>query len=170
MSAAARALLLATLVAATGCEREQRRFESPGAPPSEKAEIEAPLDSMPADYEETAYAISQGRLLYRWYNCSGCHAHGGGNIGPPLMDDAWRYGHQPDQIYASIMEGRPEGMPAFGGRLASQQALQLVAYVRSMGILTDRDAAPGRDDGIQKGKPVQRRSPAHPVTAGGPGG
>ena len=34
----------------------------------------------------------RGRRLYDAFNCVGCHAHGGGGIGPPLMDDKWIYG------------------------------------------------------------------------------
>jgi len=44
-------------------------------------------------YEESAYAVSEGQKLYDAYNCVGCHAHGGGGIGPPLMDrklDLWQ--------------------------------------------------------------------------------
>ena len=41
---------------------------------------------------------------------------GGGGIGPPLMDDRWIYGSAPENIYASIVQGRPNGMPAWGGR------------------------------------------------------
>ena len=34
-------------------------------------------------------------------------------MGPALMDDEWRYGGRIDQIAATIMEGRPGGMPSF---------------------------------------------------------
>ena len=37
----------------------------------------------------------QGKRLFSWYNCIGCHANGGGGIGPPLMDDEWIYGSRP---------------------------------------------------------------------------
>src|SRR5205823_2563199 len=36
-------------------------------------------------YEGNAYAISEGQRLFNWYSCSGCHANGGGGIGPPLI-------------------------------------------------------------------------------------
>ena len=36
-------------------------------------------------------------------------------MGPPLMDDKWIYGYEPEQVFATIVEGRPNGMPAFGG-------------------------------------------------------
>ena len=79
-------------------------------------------------------------------NCTGCHAHGGGAIGPPLMDDNWIYGSQPDQIFATIVEGRPNGMPSFRGKLPDYEIWQLAAYVRSLSGQTPKHAAPGRDD------------------------
>ena len=30
--------------------------------------------------EQNAYAIAQGKRLFSWYNCVGCHANGGGGI------------------------------------------------------------------------------------------
>ena len=46
--------------------------------------------------EGNAYAVAQGKRLFRWYNCSGCHATGGGgDWGPALMDDKWIYGVAP---------------------------------------------------------------------------
>ena len=38
-------------------------------------------------------------------------------MGPALMDDAWIYGGRLDQIYNSIYQGRPNGMPAWGGKI-----------------------------------------------------
>ena len=45
-----------------------------------------------SDYEDNAYHLSEGKRLYTWFNCNGCHAKGGGGSGPPLMDDRWIYG------------------------------------------------------------------------------
>src|SRR5207253_2077767 len=83
-----------------------------------------------------------GKQLYARLNCVGCHANGGGGIGPPLMDPAWIYGGFPSAIYESIVEGRPNGMPAFGGRLADSQAWQLVAYVQALSGQLRRDVRP----------------------------
>lgn len=172
MKAALALLLLSgALSALAGCEREQRRFLPPGEAPVALNPVPgaAPLHEGPTplltaygDYEQNAYAIAQGRQLYNWFNCSGCHAAGGGGIGPPLMDAKWRYGHEPGAIFASIAEGRPNGMPSFGSHLPEAQIWQLVAYVRSMSLLVPQDAAPGRDDGLQKGEPEQRREPVAP--------
>ncbi len=77
-------------------------------------------------------AILDGARLYDWYNCSGCHAGGGGGMGPPLMDAHWIYGNQPVNIYDTIYEGRANGMPAFGGLIPEPQIWKIAAYVSSM--------------------------------------
>jgi len=86
-------------------------------------------------------------------NCVGCHSHGGGGMGPALMDSKWIYGSKPEQIFATIVEGRPNGMPSFRGKLPDYQVWQLVAYVRSLSGNVSSNAAPGRDDDMQIKKP-----------------
>src|ERR1051326_1364288 len=88
-----------------------------GTPPSaEPSSVALPAEGLPkAPYEESAWSVSEGKRLFQWYNCVGCHANGGGGMGPPLMDAKWIYGSEPENIYATIVEGRPNGMPSFGG-------------------------------------------------------
>ena len=51
--------------------------------------------------------------LFTSYNCVGCHGSGGGGgMGPPLKDHKWIYGADPANIFATIVEGRPNGMPS----------------------------------------------------------
>lgn len=144
-------VILAALVApAAGCEREQRRLQKP---PTEAARYD----------DRNAYAISQGKRFFRWFNCSGCHAAGGGGgMGPPLMDAGWRYGHEPAQVFATIMEGRPNGMPAFRGKVTDEQAWQLVAYVRSLSGQVPNASMSGRSDALSTGEPDLRRDPMEP--------
>ena len=82
--------------------------------------------------DATEDVIAEGKQLFNQFNCSGCHANGGGAIGPPLMDDDWIYGSSAGNIFWTIVEGRPQGMPAFGGRIAEHQVWRIVAYVRSL--------------------------------------
>ncbi len=84
-------------------------------------------------FADDAHARAEGRRLYDWMNCSGCHFAGGGGIGPPLMDDDWIYGGRPDQIFDSIASGRANGMPAYGDKLAAGQIWRIVAHVESLG-------------------------------------
>jgi len=141
-------MLLVGLSAVAGCERH--RFEEaahvtlgdewrdaaprlrPGPP--EQVPRTTPVQALPTQnpYEGNLRAIQEGRRLYRWMNCDGCHAEGGGSIGPALWDDQWRYGGRGIDIAESILDGRPDGMPAFRGHLPMDQVWKLVAYVQSL--------------------------------------
>ena len=168
--------LLALALAA--CEREERRFEPPvGAavtpPPVRLSEIQPSAvdttSTVAPHYEVNAYALAEGKRLFGWYNCNGCHANGGGDKGPPLMDDTWIYGSEPANIYATIVEGRPNGMPSFGGHIPDNEIWELVAYVRSLSGLASSGAAPSRSDSMHAGKPesqAERQTPA--VSTPGP--
>ena len=142
-----------------GCHREER----PGATTAAEAARTMPVRvgelqpgpkmqaaaAMKNPYEGNAYAISQGQKLFEQYNCAGCHFHGGGGIGPPLMDNEWIYGSSPENIYMTIAEGRPNGMPSFGGHIPNEQIWQLVTYVRSVGGFEGKVATPSRSDEMQ---------------------
>jgi cytochrome c oxidase cbb3-type subunit III len=148
-------LLILLALSLSACEREQRRFSESAAASSAPDTI-ALSDLQPgaatprmtgaSPYDGNAYAISQGKQLFDWFNCTGCHAHGGGAIGPPLMDENWIYGASPANIFASIVEGRPNGMPSFRGCIPTQQVWELVAYVRSLSGQIRKDVAPSRED------------------------
>ncbi len=96
-----------------------------------------------------SYDISEGQRLYNWYNCSGCHSNGGGGIGPPLIKDQWIYGSEPANIFDTIVKGRPNGMPTWGGKIPEYQIWQIVAYVRSLNHLESQPAAPARTDSLE---------------------
>lgn len=100
-------------------------------------------------FHGNAYEISEGQRLFNWYNCSGCHANGGGGIGPPLIKDTWIYGGEPANIFDTIVKGRPNGMPAWGGRIPEYQIWQIVAYVRSLNNEQPKAATPVRSDIIE---------------------
>lgn len=143
------------VLALASCDREERRFEEfPAAAHAAGYTPMTPLHAgfpptavrAPAGYDENAWAVSEGKVLYRAFNCNGCHAHGGGDIGPPLMDADWIYGSDPMNIFDTIVEGRPNGMPSFRGKIAHRDVWKLVAYVRSMSGLVPDDAASARDD------------------------
>jgi cytochrome c oxidase cbb3-type subunit 3 len=140
----------------------------PAAADDAQAPRIVPSGAVPNAYEENAYALSEGKRLYSAFNCNGCHAHGGGDIGPPFIDDKWIYGHQPEQVFASIVEGRPNGMPSFGARIAEYQVWWLVAYVRSLGGLVDKTAATARDDHMKTGPPENSKSTPKPVESATP--
>jgi cytochrome c oxidase cbb3-type subunit 3 len=169
-----RLLALGLLVASIGCDRERRDFKIPNGDQlvasTRLTELQPGAPSAPSmtrsPLNGNAYGLSEGKRLYAAYNCVGCHAQGGGAIGPALMDHRWIYGSRPEQIYSTIVQGRPNGMPSFGGRIPEQQLWQLVAYVESMSGHAPKDAAPARNDDMQTGKPEMRREPRPRIQTG----
>lgn len=172
--AALAAALLALLCA---CNRESRnaRGQPLGetVPAGQSPDTIFPGNSNPpspdpraAIYEDNGYEISQGQQLFAQMNCVGCHSHGGGGMGPALMDGKWRYGGRIDQIAASIASGRPNGMPAWGTKLTGNQIWQLAAYVRSLAGDTPKDAVGARTDTMSNTPPQTQQTP-EPVRSAG---
>jgi len=124
-----------------------------------------PMPRPRGPYQETAANLSTGQTLYQAFNCVGCHQHGGGSIGPALMDDTWIYGSAPESIYQSIAEGRPNGMPSFASHITENQIWQLVVYVRSLAYLVPASIRSSRDDDMQKTPPQTLQDPAQPKQA-----
>lgn len=152
---APRALMAVLAIAALfGCGRERRPFhDSPSAAAvaAESAKAVYPDSGVSREgpYGENAYALNDGKRLFAAFNCAGCHSHGGGGMGPPLMDSAWIYGFEPANIYATIANGRPNGMPSFKNRITPQQMWELVAYVRSMSGQGSKAARTNRSDEME---------------------
>lgn len=102
-----------------------------GAPPGESSSIAASISN---PFEGDAAAIQDGKRLFGQMNCVYCHgAHASGLMGPSLEGPGWRFGGSPAEIYNSIHDGRPKGMPAWGARLPPDQIWKMVAYVESLG-------------------------------------
>jgi len=167
------AAVFVAAVAMPACQRETRYFEPPTKavtpPPVRLSQVQPGAistdTSIESKYEDTAYALSEGKRLFGWYNCNGCHANGGGDKGPALMDNVWIYGSKPAQIYSTIVEGRPNGMPSFGGHIPENEVWELVAYVRSLSGLASSGAAPNRADAMQVKKPENNAEEQKPVEA-----
>ena len=84
-------------------------------------------------FEGNRNAIATGARIFVAYNCIDCHgADGSGAMGPSFQDGRWRFGGSASEVFESIYQGRPEGMPAWGGRISEEQIWMLVAYVRSL--------------------------------------
>jgi len=112
------ALLIAALIAADALH----------ASPSRSA---PPKGAVPAD---VTTQLAEGARLFVAYNCGDCHgAAGSGAMGPSLQDNRWRFGGSAEEVYRSIADGRPEGMPAWQGLIPRSHLDALVAYVRTLG-------------------------------------
>ncbi|HEV2594743.1 MAG TPA: c-type cytochrome [Sphingomicrobium sp.] len=91
-------------------------------------------DSMTNPLEQDAGAVEEGHRLFDKMNCAGCHGYTAkGGMGPDLTDAHWRYGGTPVQIFKSIYEGRPQGMPAWGRALPQRSIWELTRYIESLG-------------------------------------
>lgn len=102
-----------------------------GAPPGEPVSLAA---SVANPFEANAQAIQEGKALFGAMNCVYCHGpQASGLMGPSLEGPGWRYGGTPAEIYNSIHDGRPKGMPAWGARLPPDQIWKIVAYIESLG-------------------------------------
>jgi cytochrome c oxidase cbb3-type subunit 3 len=177
---AAFSLAVALGLALAACDREERRLSHESTPASltpytQKVGPVQPGAQGPGLQEtqttrsfddHNAWEMAQGERLFGWYNCAGCHSRGGGGgMGPSLSDDRWFYGDRPQDIYKTIMEGRPNGMPSFKGRIPEDQAWQIVAFVRSLSGLAATNAAPSRSESTGGLYPAPNERPtAKPYT------
>jgi cytochrome c oxidase cbb3-type subunit 3 len=157
-------IVLALLVFLAGCEREKRQFSTPPATFKSydvtMSDIHPGTPGMPQPVtnpsDNRAVDTNEGKRLFTQYNCSGCHFNGGGGIGPPLMDEKWIYGDKPENIYSTIVEGRPNGMPSFRQKIPDSQVQQIAAYVKSMSGQLRKDVAPTRNDDMNAHRSEQR--------------
>lgn len=139
---------LAAIAAVSAQEQENadapRRLPAPMAAvgPVPGHDHRAPSTSNPLSGKDGV--LRDGRKLFVAMNCSGCHGgRGGGGMGPSLRDAVWLYGDQDGQIFDSIVQGRANGMPAWGTQLPEAEVWKLVAYIRSLRTPQEPDAPPG---------------------------
>lgn len=96
---------------------------------------------------EDPAALRAGRNLFV-NNCSACHGSDarGARGYPNLTDEEWMYGGEPEQILATIKNGRTGVMPAFGAGLSVEQRELLADYVAHLAgrALDEARAAEGR--------------------------
>ena len=88
--------------------------------------------------DKKAITIGQRIFANTCFGCHGSDARGAPGY-PNLTDSDWLYGSTPDDIKATITNGRTGVMPALGGMLNDDDLTNVTAYVMS---LSGRDAAP----------------------------
>jgi len=85
-------------------------------------------------YANDRAGVEVGHDYFIKMNCASCHGYDlKGGMGPDLTDTYWRYGGSPADIYKSIYEGRPQGMPAWGRALPEAVIWKLVSFIQSKG-------------------------------------
>lgn len=149
------------IVAALGaCKGDEGREGPVAGPPAGIAQSSVTADSVPAGvmpgihervifgsasnpYANNPAAAHEGRRLFLMYNCVGCHGgRAGGGMGPSLRDSAWTYGNTDADLFATITEGRPAGMPTWGGKIPEDQIWKLITYVRTLRTPQEPDPPP----------------------------
>ena len=79
-----------------------------------------------------SFSAQEGAKIYE-NSCLKCHGEGAkGGICPDLTDDEWKYGDTDNDIYVSISEGRPGGMPGWKSSLSKEKINELIVYMRSL--------------------------------------
>jgi len=90
-------------------------------------------------YRGDAAAIAEGQQVFLQI-CAACHKpDASGLVGPSLVDPYWKYGHSDAELFQTVMEGRPGGMPAWGTQLGSEKIWRALAYLETL----PRQDAPG---------------------------
>lgn len=109
-------------------EREVERAEEQFAPIFAKY-VDLPI----ADVARDPDALRIGQRLFAT-NCSVCHgADAGGAHGfPNLTDDDWLWGGEPEQIMATLRQGRQAAMPAWLAVIGEQGVRNTAGYVRHL--------------------------------------
>ena len=109
---------------------------------NEVAEADAEFGPIFAQFEQTpvaelatnAAAMNAGERLFVNY-CAVCHGSDarGATGFPNLRDNDWLYGGEPENIQATIMNGRNGAMPAWEGPLGGEEGVnQVASYVMSL--------------------------------------
>jgi cytochrome c oxidase cbb3-type subunit 3 len=106
-----------------------------------EAQAAAARASLPTQnpYRGDAAAIAEGRQTFLQI-CAACHKpDASGLVGPSLVDPYWKYGHTDADLFKTVTEGRPGGMPAWGPQLGSDKIWRALAYLETL----PRSEAPG---------------------------
>lgn len=151
-------VLCAGVIAVVSCQRKNEGYEQPvaqanggtksmitdsagGVVPGIHSSVM--FGNMTNPYAGQDAAERDGRRLFLAYNCVGCHGgRAGGGMGPSLRDSAWAYGGSDGDLYSTIVEGRPGGMPTWGGRIPPDQIWKLITYIRTLRTKAEPDPPP----------------------------
>lgn len=76
--------------------------------------------------------VAAGKAIFM-RECIKCHGNKAeGKEGPNLTDEFWLYGGAPSQIFTTIADGTPKGMPNWGPKMGKGATKQVTAYVLTL--------------------------------------
>lgn len=130
----ASAAMIAALALLAGCNKAPQKDETAATNQATPAAAAGPIDPRVVPYLNSKPVVMEGMALFKKYNCNGCHSNGGGGMAPALMDAEWIYGGRIEDIHATIVEGRPNGMPKWDGKIPDAEIWKIATYVRSMSL------------------------------------
>jgi len=98
-----------------------------------QAQQESEGTARPAHEEiRSTNLLDEGKKEYA-ARCAACHGvDGKGGIGPDLTSRKYKYGRSAPEVTASIVDGRPGGMPGFKNELSGEKVQGVVQYVLSL--------------------------------------
>jgi cytochrome c oxidase cbb3-type subunit 3 len=113
---------------------------------SQRAQYEAEVAALEAKYAAVreanrpsanpfrgdAAAIAKGAETWTTI-CVACHLpEGTGLVGPSLVDPYWKYGSSDAELFSTVSDGRPLGMPPWGPQLGAEKIWQVLAYMETL--------------------------------------
>ena len=107
---------------------------------------------MSKSIKATRKRIAEGERLFDWYNCSGCHFHGGGGMGPALMDQQWIYGGASIRSTPALSRAGQTACRPGRRKIPDAQIWEIAAYVKSL-------SAPNAADGTDQAMPTSPPAP-----------
>jgi len=97
----------------------------------EQKAVAAASSSDPGRYIGKTDAIAAGKAEFET-SCAACHmADASGGIGPNLKTKL-KFGSTPADLYESIANGRPGGMPPFGQQLGNDKVCKIISFIESL--------------------------------------
>lgn len=92
------------------------------------------MASMPTTnpFRGNAAAIAEGQQVFATI-CAACHKpDASGLVGPSLVDPYWKYGNSDSELFKTVMEGRPAGMPAWAQQLGADKVWKSLAFLETL--------------------------------------
>jgi cytochrome c oxidase cbb3-type subunit 3 len=97
------------------------------------ASVQAKTEDLPKPdrFSGDSKAIDEGKSIYASH-CASCHKDDAtGGFGPNLTGNL-KFGSTSDNIYESIANGRPKGMPPFLPQLGKDRIAKVIAFLETL--------------------------------------